>query len=513
LGFREITLQLPTDYGDDALKAAIAKQLGIRNFSWQIEGKSLDARKKSDIHWLIRAGVLSDELKGGEAFLYPSLEIPWKARTTRAVVVGSGPAGFFAALVLQKAGYNTVLIERGSRVARRVDSIQKFEKSGVFDPINNYAFGEGGAGTFSDGKLTSRTKKIAREKQFILSSYIRAGAPKEIEYLAHPHLGTDNLRRIVLNLRKEFEALGGEMRFETELKDLSISNGMVVGVVTSAGDLPADVVVIAPGHSAHETYRMLMRNNVRFRTKNFAVGCRIEHPQELINMAQWGRASLPGVKAAEYRLTAKGNDKILPVYTFCMCPGGVVVPATAYADANIVNGMSRYRRDGRFANAACVAGVNLDSLLGRDVEPLEALDWLSTLEHGFYEYAKGYQAPYSTISGFINNKVSSRSVESSYPLGLTAAPLWDLLPGQISSSIAAGLSAFSRKLKGFDTGTIMGLESKTSSPVQALRDDERRCQGFSNLYIAGEGSGWSGGIISSGVDGIKTAMAIIEHLC
>ncbi len=209
MGFREISLQLPTDYSDDSLKAAIGKQLGIRDFSWQIESKSLDARKKSHIHWLIRAGVLSDELQGGEPFIYPTLEIPRKPRTTRVLVVGSGPAGFFTALVLQKAGFKTVLIERGSRVDRRLVGIKEFERSGTFDPINNYAFGEGGAGTFSDGKLTSRTKNIAREKQFILSSYIRAGAPKEIEYLAHPHLGTDHLRHIVANLRKEFEASRG----------------------------------------------------------------------------------------------------------------------------------------------------------------------------------------------------------------------------------------------------------------------------------------------------------------
>ncbi|WP_136805166.1 NAD(P)/FAD-dependent oxidoreductase [Desulfosediminicola flagellatus] len=510
MGFREITLQLPTDYSDDVLKADIAKQLGIREFSWQIEGKSLDARKKSNIHWLMRVGVLSDELKGGEPNSYPSLEIPWKQRSTKAVVVGSGPAGFFAALILQKAGFQTILIERGSKVARRIDSIQKFESTGAFDPINNYAFGEGGAGTFSDGKLTSRTKKIAREKQFILSSYVRAGGPKEIEYLAHPHLGTDNLRRIVLNLRNEFEDLGGEMRFETELTDLRIDSGKVVAAVTSAGEIPADVVVIAPGHSAHETYRMLINNNVQFRTKNFAIGCRIEHPQELINTAQWGKAELPGVKAAEYRLTAKG-DGCLPVYTFCMCPGGIVVPAAAYENTNIVNGMSRYKRNGRFANAACVAGCNLNSLLGRAVEPLEALDWLGDLEQKFYEYSNGYQAPFSTISGFINKREPSQSVESSYPLGLISAPLWDLLPGEISRSVSLGLAQFNKKLRGFGSGTILGLESKTSSPVQVLRDDERRCQGFSNLYLAGEGSGWSGGIISSGVDGIRTAMAIIQQ--
>jgi uncharacterized FAD-dependent dehydrogenase len=509
LGFREIILTLATDYTDAVVTAAVAKQLGIRDFSWQIQGKSLDARKKSNICWVIRVGVLSDELKGGEPFVYPVLTIPWKKRTTRALVVGSGPAGFFAALVLQRAGFQTRLIERGSKVGKRSDSIQNFESTGRFDPMNNYAFGEGGAGTFSDGKLTSRTKRVAAEKQFILSSYIRAGAPKEIEYLAHPHLGTDHLRRIVKGLREEFEALGGQMQFETLLTNLIIQNKKVVAAVTSKGEIPVDEMVIAPGHSAHETYRMLIENKVQFVSKNFAIGCRVEHPQAIINQAQWGKKSLPGVKAAEYRLTAKEKGS-LPVYTFCMCPGGMVVPAAAYAATNIVNGMSRYKRSWQFANAACVAGINLETLLKKPVDPLEALDWLGNLEHSFYQYAKGYSAPFTTIDGFIHQQVPSRTVDTSYPLGLAPAPLWELLPGEVSRSIAQGLTVFNRKLAGFDTGIILGLESKTSSPIQALREKDRCCRGFSNLYLAGEGSGWSGGIISSGVDGIRTAMAIVQ---
>lgn len=508
MGFRQISLQLPTDYTDDDVRTAIGRQLGIREFSWQIEGKSLDARKKSNIHWQIRAGVLSDELSGGNPPFYPTLEIPWKKRTTRVLVVGSGPAGFFAALTLQQAGFKTVLIERGARVDRRSAGIRQFESTGVFDPINNYAFGEGGAGTFSDGKLTSRTKNIAREKQFILSSYIRAGAPREIEYLAHPHLGTDHLRLIVAGLREEFLAKGGEIRFETQLTDLLVRKGRVLAGVTPAGEIGADQFIIAPGHSAHETYRMLIRRRVRFRTKNFAIGCRVEHPQELINQAQWGKPSLPGVKAAEYRLTAKA-DGCLPVYTFCMCPGGMVVPATAYADTNIVNGMSRYKRSGRFANAACVAGINLEGLLARPVEPLEALDWLGALERKFFTFSGGYQAPFTTIKGFVDKKIAASAASSSYPLGLHPAPLWELLPEEVSRSIARGLSLFAGKLKGFETGIILGLESKTSSPLQAIREPDRLCQGFTNLYLAGEGSGWSGGIISSGVDGIKTALSII----
>lgn len=510
MGFQEISLKLPTDYTDDALKEVIGKQLGIQSFSYQIEGKSLDARKKNNIHWLVRVGVLSNELANGSPSPHPTLEIPNKSRKTRVVVVGSGPAGFFSALVLQKAGFKTILIERGSKVDKRAESIKTFESSGSFDPINNYSFGEGGAGTFSDGKLTSRTKKIAKEKQFILSSYIQAGAPKEIEHLAHPHLGTDNLRNIVVSLRKEFERLGGEMRFETRLDDLIIKNDKIIAAVTSKGEIPTDLLLIAPGHSAFETYRMLLSNNVLFRTKNFAIGCRVEHPQELINNAQWGRNNLPGVKAAEYRLTAKSTDN-LPVFTFCMCPGGMVVPATAYETSNIVNGMSRYKRNGKFANAACVAGCNIESLLGRNVDPLEALDWLSKLENKFYEFNNGYQAPFASIKDFINKKSTSLTTDSSYPLGLTPAPLWDLLPKEVGRSISQALLQFNRKLKGFESGNILGLESKTSAPLQALRDEKRRCQGFSNLYLIGEGSGWSGGIISSGVDGIKTAMSIINE--
>jgi uncharacterized FAD-dependent dehydrogenase len=254
---------------------------------------------------------------------------------------------------------------------------------------------------------------------------------------------------------------------------------------------------------------MLMRRGVLFRTKNFAIGCRVEHPQELINQAQWGQKTLPGVKAAEYRLTSK-NPGALPVYTFCMCPGGMIVPATPYENTNIVNGMSQYLRNKKFANAACVAGVNIDKLLGREITPMEALEWLGELENKFYETANGYQAPFCRIQDFINQKEPTQTVESSYPLGLKPARLWELLPAEISNAIREGLKVFLRKIKGFETGTIMGLESKTSSPIQVIRDEKRLCAGFENLFIAGEGSGHSGGIISSATDGMKAAMRIID---
>ena len=507
MGYRELSFKLPPDYQEGELKRAIAQELGIGAFSWQIEHKSLDARKKANIYWQIRVSVLSEELTGGEPVVPPTLAIPSRTRDERAVVIGSGPAGFFAALVLQTAGVQTTLIERGTDVKKRARGIRSFETTGLFDPVSNYAFGEGGAGTFSDGKLTSRSKHISKEKRFIIESYIRAGAPEEIRYLAHPHLGSDNLKIIVANLRKEFLDLGGKVLFETLLEDLKIEGGRVVEAVTAAGGIEADYCIIAPGHSAYETYRMLIRRGVEFRTKNFALGSRVEHPQALINLAQWGREELPGVKAADYRLTSRGSGD-LPVYTFCMCPGGVVVPASAYGHINIVNGMSRYRRDEIFANAACVAAVNPEGLRGKETSAPEALDWLEALEERFFRYAEGFAAPSCTIEHFIKGKGSSPISASSYPLGLKPAPLWELLPPRVSSALREGLKDFSRKIKGFETGTIMGLESKTSSPIQVLRDTNGLCRGFENLYVVGEGSGWAGGIISSGADGIKAAMHI-----
>lgn len=508
MGYKEISIKLPTDFSPDQLRQEIAKTLHLKEFAFQIDTQSLDARKKESIHWLVNVGVTSSELRTSPAPLTPPLQVPYKKRDKKVVVVGSGPAGFFSALVLQKAGYAVTLIERGKDVEERASSIQTFEKGGAFDPSGNYAFGEGGAGTFSDGKLTSRSKRISSERDFILSSYINSGAPKEIAYLAHPHLGSDNLRIIVRKLRKVFQDMGGAILFETMLENLIIKNGKVVQAIARSGNLEADIFILAPGHSAYETYRMLIKNGVGFRTKNFAVGSRVEHPQTLINQSRWGQASLPGVKAAEYRLTANIAGH-LPVFTFCMCPGGTVVPATAYKIMSVVNGMSQHLRDGAYANAGCVAAVNLDTLIGKTVSPLEALDWVESLEQQFYNFSGSYKIPACSISDFINKNESSTLPVSSYPLGLVGAPLWEILPETISNALRAGLVDFNRKVNGFDTGLIMGLESKTSSPIQVLRDETLLCSGFSNLYMVGEGSGLSGGIISSAADGIRVALNII----
>lgn len=508
MGFKSTTLKMPTDFTEEQLREKIRKELRVKDFNFQIENKSLDARKKSNIFWVIKVTVNSPEINGDELVEYEKLEIPFKKRNKQIVVVGSGPAGFFAAFVLQKAGFSVSIIERGSAIETRGISIRTFEKTGIFDAQNNYAFGEGGAGTFSDGKLTSRSKHISKEKQFILSSYVEAGAPAEIEYMAHPHLGTDNLRKIVKNLREEFEQLGGKFLFETLMEDIKIRNSKIEAVETSRGTLPANALFIATGHSALETYKMLIRRGIPFRTKNFAIGSRMEHHQEIINLAQWGHKKLPGVKAAEYRLTSPADGKH-PVFSFCMCPGGMVVPAAAYADTNIVNGMSYYQRNGEFANAACVAGIHPDELIGKTVSPISALENLYELEQKFYELAGGYKAPGCTIKDFLTQKIKIGNFQSSYPLGLIAAPLWGLLPKPVVSSIQAGLQDFIRKMRGFETGILLGLESKTSSPVQVIRDKNGLVEGFDNFYMVGEGSGYAGGIISSAADGIKAAMSLI----
>ena len=509
MGFKIIEIKAPTGYSDAEIRDRIAKELRLTDFTWQIENKSLDARKKTSIHWLLRIAVYSKSLQGPEAEQTEPLDIPYKARNKRVIVTGSGPAGFFAAFVLQKAGFDTILLERGTEVAKRAKGILSFEKTGQFNPVANYAFGEGGAGTFSDGKLTSRSKHISRERNFFISSYIEAGAPAEIRYMAYPHVGSDNLRVVVKNLRDAYTQSGGVIRFETTLDDLVVEPGRVKEAITGIESLAGDYFIVAPGHSAYETYRMLIARGVQFRTKNFAIGFRAEHRQEEINRSQWGIGNLAGVKAAEYRLTSEADGKHA-VYSFCMCPGGMVVPAATYSHLNIVNGMSNYRRNGQFANAGCVAGVHPDQLAGRQVTALEALQWLEDLEHSFYTYSGGYSAPFCTIGDFIRSTEPRSIPETSYPLGLKPAALWNMLPAVVTNALREGLKDFEHRLRGYSNGILLGLESKTSSPIQVLREKNGLCTGFENLFLAGEGSGYAGGIVSSAADGIKIAMQILE---
>ena len=507
MGYKTLQIKFPTNYSEDYVRHIISKKLDLKVFSYQIEKKSLDARKKDNPHWLISLIVSSAQLKGEEYIAPKPLNIPYKKRTEKVIVVGSGPAGFFAAHVLQLGGYHVSILERGSEVEHRNKAINLLDSKGEFSAQNNYAFGEGGAGTFSDGKLTSRSKHISTERNFILNEYVKAGAPEEILYMAHPHIGTDNLKIVVANLRKQFLENGGIFLFDTQLKDIIVKAKKINKIVCNTGELEADFVVLATGHSAYDTYRMLINRGVQFGTKNFAIGHRIEHAQKLINRAQWGRESLPGVKAAEYFLTTKTKSG-LPVYTFCMCPGGNVVPATAFEKKSVINGMSYYSRDGNFSNAGCVVGLHPDMLLGHKCTALEILDWIDKLEEKFYAFSNSLVIPANRAYDYIKKVETKEMIRSSYSLGLQTAPLYDMVPEIINKAITEGLGNFSRKIKGFERGVLMGLESKTSSPLQVAREKDGRCSGFENLYFVGEGSGYSGGIISSAADGVKCAIAL-----
>lgn len=509
MGYKEIEIRLPVSTTEEELKSFIKRKTGINDFSFQILRKSLDARNKKKISWQYKVGIESDAINEGEKPAYKTIDLPVKKYNESCIVVGSGPAGIFSALTIAESGMKVTLIERGSHVKKRKQSINRFESLGSFDPRNNYAFGEGGAGTFSDGKLTSRTKGISGERNYIYDKFVEAGAPAEIVYMTHPHLGSDNLLTITEKLRAKLISLGGEILFETQLEDITPKNDKIIRIKTSKGDLEADYFVVATGHSATETYRMLIDRHVPFQTKNFAIGMRAEHPQEIINKAQWGVPKIKGIKAAEYRLTGSDEQK-KPVYSFCMCPGGIVVPATAYGDSNIVNGMSNYQRSGEFANAAIVAGVHPNELLEKEATPTEALDYLEELEQSFYSYSESYNAPAVRISDFMKGLNSKSLPESSYPFELLPANISGLLPPRVTNTMINGLKQFSRKLHGYEFGTLIGLESKTSSPIQVIRDKEKLNAYYANLYLAGEGSGWAGGIISSAADGIKVALAILH---
>lgn len=510
MGYKELDIRISVHSSEDELNKIIRRKTGLSSFKTQIILKSLDARNKRNISWQYRLGITSDQIKIGRKPKEKELEIPKHNKKKHAIIIGSGPSGIFSAILLAEAGIDVTVIERGSQVKARKKHIQHFEHTGIFSEQNNYAFGEGGAGTFSDGKITSRTKGISLEKKYIFSKLIEAGAPEEINYMTHPHLGSDNLIKITENLRVKLESLGGRLLFDTFVKDVLIQNNLITKVVTSKGVLEGDYFVFGIGHSAHDTIKMLISRGVEYQIKNFAIGMRAEHPRELINHSQWGVSELPGVKAAEYRLATKDSEGF-PVYSFCMCPGGTIVPASAYPHTNIVNGMSLYKRNNYWSNAAIVTGINPEEVLKGIVTPFAALEWLESLEQSFYQITDSFKAPAILIKDFIQNKNSLNLPISSYPFELISEDIYSLFPKRIIGSLQEGLIKFNRMLKGYDEGVLIGLESKTSCPIQVLRHDTKSFSTYENLFVIGEGSGRAGGIISSAADGIKTGLIILKN--
>lgn len=509
MGYAEITLKLPTDYSEKLLEKKITDEISNKNFSFHIIRRSLDARNKRDIHFLTKIGVTADNLSGNEPAT-THLEIPDRRGINKKVVItGCGPAGMFAALVLQKAGFSVTIVEKGADVASRTAKLAEFEKSGVFNELGGYCFGEGGAGTFSDGKLTSRTKTISCEKDFIFETFIRCGAPREIAFETYPHVGSDNLKKIIPAIISEFRDLGGKILFESEVTEIFKSGDKITSIGITGkhtGKIDGDFFVFANGHSSFKLYKLLISKGVLFTTKPFAIGFRVEHIQEEINCSMWHRRALPGVKAAEYHLTANCDPG--SVFTFCMCPGGRIVQSAPDAVSSVVNGMSNYARDGFFANSAVVTPFSLEEAAKKEITAGAAIDLLEEMEHKFYNYRKSFDVPAMKISDIIHGGKTSKLPESSFSFGIIPADLSEFFPENVYARLKKGLEIFCRKLDCFENGIAAGFESKTSAPIKCLRNQDLTAAPFTNLYICGEGSGYSGGIISSAADGIKTAMKI-----
>ena len=433
----------------------------------------------------------------------------------KVVVVGSGPAGLFAALTLAEKGVPALLLERGKEIPARCLDVQAFWEKGQLNEESNVHFGEGGAGAFSDGKLTSRVKNplIGMVKETL----VELGAPADILIDAKPHIGTDRLREVVKNLRETLLVLGCEIRFGARVSDLLIRAGRVAGVVVNGKEeITTKCVVLAMGQNSDDTYANLHNRGIRIVPKPFAMGLRVEHPQGLINEIQYGKwrphSSLP---PADYFLTARVKDTDRSVYTFCMCPGGRIIGCSSEKDVLITNGMSRSLRDGDYANAAVVVNVRIDDFLGTPQEPLKGLDFRRKWETMAFSLGGGdYHAPAQRLQDFLQDRESDKLSPTSFLPGVKAALLRKTLPDFATESIKEGLRQFERKMPGFITeeAMLVGVEARTPSPVRILRDAQGESVNTAGLYPCGEGAGYAGGIISSALDGIRAAGNLISSL-
>lgn len=426
----------------------------------------------------------------------------------RPVVCGLGPAGLFAAYVLAKEGYCPLVLERGPCIEKRMQAIQHFVQGGPLDENANIQFGEGGAGTFSDGKLTTRIHDPLCG--FVTRTLLENGAPAEIALRQKPHIGTDLLRGVIANIRKKIEALGGQVLFETCLTGLEQANGRLQAVQTTRGRITCQTLILAPGHSSRDTFAMLQADGLQLVCKPFSVGFRAEHLQSEIETALYHEAAgHPDLPRGEYQLVSHVGGR--GVYTFCMCPGGQVVAAASESDTVVTNGMSYHARDGRNANAAVVVSVS-EADFGRD--PARAIAFQRGLEQQAWRLGGGdYHAPAQNAAAFLEGKaaLSIGEVVPTYPLGVRPADLAKLFGPELSEALRAGLRDFDRRIRGYasDKAILTGVETRTSSPVRLPRDDTMQSVALRGLYPAGEGAGYAGGIMSAAVDGIRAARAII----
>lgn len=536
--FRIEQLKLPITYTEQDLRAAICKEMKIAEqelVDYQIVRRSLDARKKSEIHYSFLIDVqVSNEKKiqkqlGKLKRVSISQETKYQYRISgmqkmkhRPVIVGAGPAGLFCAYFLAKCGYRPILIERGDTIKNRTTRVEKFWKDNSLDVESNVQFGEGGAGTYSDGKLNTMVKDTNGRIKEVLSTFVNFGAPAEILYLNKPHIGTDKLRIVIKNMREEIERLGGTCLFRTkltglELEDLKEQRTQLSGIVVNDHELlECETLVLALGHSARDTFSMLYQNKLQMEKKAFAIGVRMEHPQQLINENQYGECST-SLPAADYKLTYTTQEG-RGVYSFCMCPGGFVVNASSEEGRLAVNGMSNYDRSERNANSAIVVAVKPeDFVYYGQVEdtPLAGMEFQRQLETLAYRTGKG-QIPVQMYTDFRERK-ASRGLGAIIPNtkgGYCLADLHECLPEFIGNSILEAMPEFAKRIPGFDRpDTVLeGVESRTSSPIRILRDENLESN-IAGIYPCGEGAGYAGGIVSAAADGLRVFEAIIKKYC
>ena len=490
--------------------------------SYKINKRSIDARKKPDLFYVYELDlVVKDEesiLKHNKNIRKTPKEnykfeiLGSKKLNHRPIIVGSGPCGLFCSYFLAEVGYNPLIVERGEKIEDREKSIERFFETGVLDPNSNIQFGEGGAGTFSDGKLNTGNSSIYSRK--VLEEFVKFGAPKEIMYVAKPHLGTDNLVKIIKNIREYILQQGGQMFFEEEVIDFEIEKGHIKSVITDQKrKIKTDSVILAIGHSARDTFKKLNELGVKIAPKNFAVGVRIEHLQKDINMAQYGNKTKLKLGSADYKLVYHASNG-RTCYTFCMCPGGKVMASNSEENSIVTNGMSNFARDGENANSALLVNVSVEDFYKES--PLDGMYFQEELEKKAFELGgKNYNAPIQRFEDFLENKTTTNlgKIKPTYMPGVTFANLNEILPEFVSHTLKEGLTKLDRKLHGFadDDAIMTGVETRSSSPVQITRDKETMNSiNVQGLYPCGEGAGYAGGIMTAAIDGIKCAIKIIE---
>lgn len=510
--------QISCPVGKVFSKSVIAEKLRCREsdiLEYTIDRESLDARHDPLTYiYTVFANVKNEEkylrLKDVDLSQQERYELPKLSFDVgvRPIVVGFGPAGMYSALILAECGLKPIVLERGQTVEQRAKDVTRFFQEGILDSESNVQFGEGGAGTFSDGKLTTRIKNLRIQKVF--EELIEAGASKEIMYQSRPHIGTDQLQGIVKKIREKIIRLGGEIHFGTCMQDVVCTGGKLTQIITSQGIYQCTHAIFALGHSASDTYRSLYQRNILIEPKDFAAGVRVEHPQELINRNQYGRFyNHPALGAASYTLTAKTSTG-RGVYSFCMCPGGVVIPSSTAQETLAVNGMSYSNRGGRNANSAILVQIFKKDFFKGDV--MDGFDFQHALEKGAYR--NHYQAPAQNIKDFVNHqKTDSFVLKTSYPRGIISESMDILFQEDVNQAMREGFIYFDRKINGFlDQGMMIGMESRSSSPIRMTRLENGESVSHQGIYPCGEGAGYAGGIVSSAVDGIRQAENLMMNL-